>query len=113
MRLRPVRSAERSIQEYQPMQTQSRPRWYKTDLGLAGRMMLTMFLLGALYIAFILVLNVTLHVGLIPLILIAAVLAGIQFFFADKIRLMLVGEQIVDEAQGAERAQAVCSLAAR
>src|SRR5260221_2012883 len=95
------------------MQTQSRPRWYKTDLGLAGRMMLTMFLLGALYIAFILVLNVTLHVGLIPLILIAAVLAGIQFFFADKIALMSMGAQIVDEAQAPELHEILGRLAAQ
>src|SRR5262245_49587150 len=98
MRLRPTRSAERSIQEYQSMQTQSRPRWYKTDLGLAGRMTLTMFLLGALYIAFIFVLHYAFNFGLIPLVLIAAVLAGIQFFFADKIALMSMGAQIVDEA---------------
>ncbi len=95
------------------MQTQTRPRWYKTDLGLAGRMMLTMFLLGALYIAFILVLNVTLHIGLIPLILIAAVLAGIQFFFADKIALMSMGAQIVDEAQAPELHEIVGRLAAQ
>ena len=35
---------------------QGRPRWYKPDAGLAVRMMLTMFLLGAVYVAFVVVL---------------------------------------------------------
>jgi len=95
------------------MQTQSRPRWYKTDLGLAGRMTLTMFLLGALYIGFIFVLSRVVGLPLIPLILIAAVLAGIQLFFADKIALMSMGAQIVDEAQAPELHEIVGRLAAQ
>jgi heat shock protein HtpX len=76
-------------------------------------MMLTMFLLGLIYIGFILVLNVVLHVQLIPLILIALILAGIQFFFADKIALMSMGAQIVDEAQAPELHAMVGRLAAQ
>jgi heat shock protein HtpX len=96
------------------MQTQSRPRWYKADLGLATRMTLTMFLLGALYVAFIFVLHIAFsNIGLIPLILVAGVLAGIQFFFADKIALMSMGAQIVDEAQAPELHEIVGRLAAQ
>ena len=35
------------------MATQGKPRWYKPDAGLAARMVLTMFLLGAVYVVFV------------------------------------------------------------
>ncbi len=38
------------------MSTQGRPGWYRPDNGLAARMLLTMFLLGAVYVVFALVL---------------------------------------------------------
>lgn len=67
-----------------------RPTWYKPDLQLSARMLLTMFLLGAVYTAFILVLW-RLGVNLILLCIIAAVILGIQFFFSDKIALFSMG----------------------
>ncbi len=63
-----------------------RPTWYKTDVQLSVRMFTTMLLLGAVYTAFILVLWY-LGVNFIFLLVIAAVILGIQLFFADKIAL--------------------------
>jgi heat shock protein HtpX len=63
-----------------------RPTWYKTDVQLSARMFITMLLLGVVYTAFILVLWY-LGVNFIFLLVIAAVILGIQLFFADKIAL--------------------------
>ncbi|HEU5368142.1 MAG TPA: zinc metalloprotease HtpX, partial [Ktedonobacterales bacterium] len=60
--------------------------WYKTDVQLSVRMFTTMLLLGAVYTAFILFLWY-LGVNFIFLLVIAAVILGIQLFFADKIAL--------------------------
>jgi heat shock protein HtpX len=95
------------------MMTRSRPRWYKPDTGLAARMLTTMFLLGLLYVAFIVVLNALFHVGLIPLILIALALAGVQFFFADKIALASMGAKIVDEAEAPDLHELIGRLSAQ
>lgn len=77
------------------MVPRGRPRWYKPDMGLAARMVLTMFLMGAVYV----VLSVVLwRLGLVPLISIAVVIAIIQLFFADKIALLSMGAKEVSEA---------------
>jgi heat shock protein HtpX len=78
------------------MFTQRRPRWFKPDTGLAMRMVLTMFLLGAVYVIFA---GVLAYLGMpLPyLIVIALVIAGAQFFFADKIALMSMGAREVSE----------------
>jgi heat shock protein HtpX len=95
------------------MMTSSRPRWYKPDAGLAARMVLTMFLLGALYVVFVVVLAYVWHAPLVILIFIALVLAGVQFFFADKIALMSMGARIVDEAQAPDLHEMIGRLAAQ
>src|SRR5690348_370280 len=79
---------------------QGRPRWYKPDVGLSMRMLLTMFLLGAVYVVFGAVLFKTGY-GLlfIPL---ALIIGGAQFFFADKIALASMGAREVDEAEAPE-----------
>ncbi len=77
------------------MVPRGRPRWYKPDMGLAARMVLTMFLMGAVYV----VLSVVFwRLGLVPLIFIALVVAIIQLFFADKIALLSMGAKEVSEA---------------
>ncbi|HEY7346870.1 MAG TPA: zinc metalloprotease HtpX [Ktedonobacterales bacterium] len=63
-----------------------RPTWYKPDVQLSLRMFTTMLLLGALYTAFIVVLWY-LGVNFILLLVIAAVILGVQLFFTDKIAL--------------------------
>ncbi len=101
-------STSRAVFEWQrhwrvqvTMVTQSKPRWYKPDRGLAARMVLTMFLLGAVYVVFAGVLA-RLGVSLIFLIVIAAVIAFVQFFFADKIALASMGARIVSEQEAPE-----------
>jgi heat shock protein HtpX len=94
------------------MFTRSRPAWYKPDIGLASRMVLTLFLLGAVYVIFAVVLNY-IGVPLVYLIIIAAVIAFAQFFFADKIALASMGAQIVDEQQAPELHDIIGRLAAQ
>ena len=81
------------------MATQKRPQWYHPDVQLMTRMVLTMFLLGLVYIVFVLVLWQVLHFSLTILIFFAAVIAGVQFFMADKIVLWSMNAQEVTEAQ--------------
>ncbi len=80
------------------MTTQGRPRWYKPDVGLSMRMLLTMFLLGAVYVAFGAIL-LKLGVGLGFLLVFAVGMAAVQLFFADKIALMSMGAREVSEAE--------------
>jgi heat shock protein HtpX len=94
------------------MFTRARPRWYKPDVGLGARMVLTMFLLGAVYVVFAFVLA-KIGVPLVFLILIAAVIAIAQFFFADKIALASMGAQMVDEQQAPELHDMIGRLAAQ
>lgn len=95
------------------MSTQGRPAWYRPDTGLAARMLLTMFLLGAVYVVFALVLGYFLHIGWIALALIALVIAGVQFFFADKIALASMGAKIVDEQEAPQLHDLIGRLAAQ
>ncbi|HEX8033683.1 MAG TPA: hypothetical protein VF510_07535, partial [Ktedonobacterales bacterium] len=81
------------------MVARGRPRWYKPDTGLAARMVLTMFLLGLIYVVFTVVLLRYTGIGLVPLILIAGGIAFVQLFFADKIALFSMGAREVDEAE--------------
>lgn len=82
------------------MVTRGRPRWYKPDTGLAARMVLTMFLLGLIYVVFVVVLaQVFRGIGFAPLVVVAGVIAVVQLFFADKIALFSMGAHEVDEAE--------------
>ena len=83
------------------MTTQRRPSWYKPDVGLSVRMLITMFLLGAVYVIFGTVLW-SLHVGVIYLAVFAVIIGFIQLFFADKIALASMGARQVDEADAPE-----------
>lgn len=88
-----------------------RPRWYKPDTGLAVRMVLTMFLLGLVYVVFTGVL-VRLGYGVIA-IPFALIIAGTQLFFADKIALASMGAHDVDESQAPELHDMIGRLAAQ
>jgi heat shock protein HtpX len=90
----------------------ARPSWYKPDIGLSMRMILTIFLLGAVYVVFGVVLA---HYGvpLTLLIVVAALIAFVQFFFADKIALLSMGAKIVDEAQAPQLHEMIGRLAAQ
>ena len=83
------------------MTTQRRPSWYKPDVKLSVRMLITMFLLGAIYVIFGTVLW-SLGVGVIYLAIFAVIIGFIQLFFADKIALASMGARQVDEADAPE-----------
>ena len=70
------------------------------DFGLSSRMFLTMFLLGALYVGFFVVMIQVFDFGLVPMILIIGGLAFLQYYTSDKIALAASGAKVVsrDEA---------------
>ncbi len=75
-------------------------RWGR-DTGLSVRMFVVMFLLTALYLAFIAVL-VSAGVNAIGVLLIAAIMIGVQYFMSDKIALWSMGAHIVSPAEAPE-----------
>jgi heat shock protein HtpX len=75
-------------------------RW-PTDIGLSLRMLLTMVLLGALYLGFLTVLY-WLGVDFTMLMIIAAVMLLVQYFFSDKLVLASSGAKIVTPEQAPE-----------
>jgi heat shock protein HtpX len=94
------------------MTTQSRPAWYRPDTGLAARMLLTMFLLGAVYVVFAAILF-RFGVSWTVLVVVAIVMAGVQYFFADKIALASMGARVVDEQEAPELHDLIGRLAAQ
>jgi heat shock protein HtpX len=93
------------------MTTTKRPAWYKPDRGLGFRMLVTIFLLGAVYIIFGAVMWY-LHYGIlfIPL---AIIIAFVQLFFADKIALGSMRAHEVTDAQAPQLHDMVGRLAAQ
>jgi heat shock protein HtpX len=73
---------------------------YGRDAGLSTRLVLTMFTLGLIYVAFFVVLVNVLNVGIFVVVLIIGALAFFQYFTSDKIALLASGAKIVqpDEA---------------
>jgi heat shock protein HtpX len=84
------------------------------DFGLSSRMALTMFLLGALYVAFFVVLINVLDVGIVPIVLIVAGLAFVQYYTSDKIALAASGAKVVSREQAPElhdMVERLCAMA--
>jgi heat shock protein HtpX len=75
---------------------------YGRDFGLSARMVTTMFLLGALYVVFFLVLLQFTNLGIGFLILIMGGLAFFQYYTSDKIALRASGAKIVDRDEAPE-----------
>jgi heat shock protein HtpX len=75
---------------------------YGRDFGLSARMVTTMFLLGALYVVFFLVLLQFTNLGIGFLILIMGGLAFFQYYTSDKIALRASGARIVDRDEAPE-----------
>lgn len=82
------------------------------DRGLSARMFLTMFLLGALYVAFFIVLIQLFEFSLGVVIVIMAGLAFLQYFTSDKIALAASGAKVVPREQAPELHAMVERLAA-
>ncbi|MCK9441092.1 MAG: zinc metalloprotease HtpX [Methanothrix sp.] len=75
-------------------------RW-KSDRGLEARMLLTMFLLGVLYLGFLAVL-LTMHVSQMVIILFMGGFMFLQYFYSDKMILSSMGAKIVTESEEPE-----------
>ena len=70
---------------------------WKSDWGLRGRMVLTMFLLFALYIVFIAVLSQ--YMGLFGVVVVMGLFSLGQFFFSDRLALYSMGASTVEESE--------------
>jgi len=77
-----------------------RRRAFGRDRGLSTRLFLTMFLLGALYVVFFVVLVNVFQLGIVPMVLLLGALAFFQYYTSDKIALAAAGAKVVqpDEA---------------
>jgi heat shock protein HtpX len=84
------------------------------DFGLTSRMFLTMFLLGALYVGFFVVLVSIFDVGIWAMVAIIGVLAFVQYYTSDKIALRASGAKIVEREQAPElhdMVERLCAMA--
>lgn len=72
--------------------------WHGRDLGLSTRMFITMFLLAVLYLAFLTVLWGA-GVDYLSLLIIAAAMLGIQYYFSDRMALWSMGAREVTTEQ--------------
>jgi len=84
------------------------------DFGLTSRMFLTMFLLGALYVGFFIVLISIFDVGIWAMVAILGVLAFVQYYTSDKIALRASGAKIVEREQAPElhdMVERLCAMA--
>jgi heat shock protein HtpX len=78
----------------------ARPQWYRPDGQLAFRMVATMLLLVLVYVAFVFVLgSIFPQLGFAFFFVIALILAGAQFYFADKIAMWSMNARIVTEQE--------------
>ena len=87
---------------------------YGRDAGLSARMVTTMFLLGALYVAFFVVLLQFTDIGIGFLILILAGLAFLQYYTSDKIALPASRAKIVERDEAPElhdMVERLCAMA--
>jgi heat shock protein HtpX len=72
------------------------------DFGLSARLLLTSFLLGALYVVFAVVLLQVLNLNLVPMLLIVVGLAVFQYYTSDKLALAASGAKVVTPDQEPE-----------
>ena len=82
-----------------------------TDWGLNVRMVLTMFLLACVYLAFIIALSFA-HIPIGFIVVIAGVLLIAQYYFSDKLILLSLGAREVTEQEAPQLHDMVGRLAA-
>jgi heat shock protein HtpX len=79
----------------------ARPAQFGRDTGLQARMLLTMFLLGLVYVVFLGVIF-SAGAGAVTLVLFAVGLLSFQFFASDKLALRAMGAREVSPAEAPE-----------
>jgi heat shock protein HtpX len=79
----------------------ARPTSFGKDTGLQARMLLTMFLLGLVYVVFMGVLFAA-GAGVITIVLFAGVLFIVQLYASDKLALRAMGAKLVSPAEAPE-----------
>jgi heat shock protein HtpX len=79
-----------------------RRRAFGRDFGLSARLFLTLFLLGALYVVFFVVLVYYLQLGIVPMVLLLGGLAFLQWYTSDKIALAAAGAKVVTPEEAPE-----------
>jgi heat shock protein HtpX len=89
----------------------SKKKWYGGDTELSVRMFVVMFLLAAVYLAFLAVMW-SAGADTVSILLIAAVLLGAQYFFSDQLVLWSMGAKIVQPSEAPELHAMVERLAA-
>jgi heat shock protein HtpX len=85
---------------------------YGRDFGLSARMVTTLFLLGALYVAFFVVLISVVQAPFFLIVVIMGGLAFLQYFTSDKIALAASRAKIVERDQAPELHEMVERLCA-
>jgi heat shock protein HtpX len=83
-------------------------RW-RSDRGLEARMLLTMFLLGVVYLAFLAFL-LAMHTSQVLIILFIGAFMFLQYFYSDKMILGSMGAKIVSESEEPELHQMISRL---
>jgi len=84
---------------------------WRSDWGLQGRMMFTMFLLAAVYLFFLAFIYSLVHSQMFILVFIGAFMI-IQYFFSDKLVLMSMGAKIVSESEAPQLHETITRLCA-
>ena len=79
----------------------ARPQTFGRDTGLQTRMLLTMFLLGLVYLVFMGVLFAA-GTGMITIVFFAAALFVVQLFASEKLALHAMGAKVVSPAEAPE-----------
>jgi len=77
----------------------STPATWKKDPGLRFRMILTTFLLFALYIFFLAAITTYFDVGLVSMAAIFGIFSLVQWYFSDKLALRSMGARTVDATE--------------
>jgi heat shock protein HtpX len=79
-----------------------RRKAFGRDRGLSTRLFLTMFLLGALYVVFFVVLVNVFQLGIVPMVVLLGALAFFQYYTSDRIALAASGAKVVTPEQAPE-----------
>ena len=77
-------------------------RAFGRDRGLSTRLFLTMFLLGALYVVFFVVMVNVFQFGIVPMVILLGALAFFQYYTSDRIALAASGAKVVTPEQAPE-----------